>query len=162
MLVDEDAGSSLDDLFEDDPLATAPTGATRRFRVEAGSASSKTVLVVDDEPMTRLTVVETVKRLGYAAIEASNGAEAVAAAKSQEPDLIILDVVMPEKSGIRVLEELGVSADAKSIPVIMLTVQSDRRTVGQALSRGAVDYMLKPINQAELEKRLRKYLEGEE
>jgi PleD family two-component response regulator len=60
------------------------------------------------------------------------------------------------------LEDLGKHADTKSIPVIMLTVQSDRRTVGQALSRGATGYMLKPVNQTDLEKRLKKYLKGEE
>ena len=102
--------------------------------------------------MTRLSVVEAVKRLGYAAIEAPSGIEAVASAQSQKPDLIILDILMPGKSGTQVLEDLGKHADTKSIPVIMLTVQSDRRTVGQALSRGATDYMLKPVNQTDLEK----------
>ena len=157
MVAEEDG--SLDELFSAPPPSAS---GKRRFQVEARSGSQKTVLVVDDSAITRLSVVESVKRLGYAAIEASSGIEAVASAQSQKPDLIILDILMPGKTGIMVLEDLGKHADTRSIPVIMLTVQSDRRTVGQALSRGATEYMLKPINQADLEKRLTKYLEGDE
>ena len=151
---------NLGDLFDDAEVEPAPPPerSARRYRVDAASGTGKTVLVADDSPMIRLTVVEIVKKLGHDVMEATNGVEAVAAARSHPPDLIVLDVNMPEKNGIQVLAELREDPDFASIPILMLTVHSDRATFRDAMMGGAVDYVLKPVNQADLKERLSKYL----
>ena len=152
-----------DELFDTDETEAAesakPERSARRFRVDTASGGpGKVVLVADDSPMIRLTVVEIVKKLGHQVIEATNGVEAIAAARSNCPDLIVLDVNMPEKTGIEVLTELREDEAFVAVPVLMLTVHSDRATFRDAMAGGAVDYVLKPVNQADLTARLRKYL----
>ncbi len=77
-------------------LSGFPDWSTRN---NTASGPGKLVLVADDSSMTRLTVTEIIKQMGHSIIEATNGVEAIVAAKSNPPDLIILDVNMPEKSG---------------------------------------------------------------
>ena len=153
---------SPDDLADSDETEAAesarPERSSRRFRVDTADGAGKVVLVADDSPMIRLTVVEIVKKLGHQVIEATNGVEAIAAARSNCPDLIVLDVNMPEKTGIEVLTELREDEAFVAVPVLMLTVHSDRATFRDAMAGGAVDYVLKPVNQADLTARLRKYL----
>ena len=74
------------------------------------------------------------------------------------PGKVVLDVNMPEKNGIEVLTELRKDEGFAAVPVLMLTVHSDRATFRDAMAGGAVDYVLKPVNQADLTERLRKYL----
>ncbi len=82
---------------------------------------SKKVLVVDDDPDVRLFNVTVVEESGYEAIEASNGEEGLEKVKEQKPDLVILDVLMPKQSGIRLYRELKTSRTLKDTKIILLS-----------------------------------------
>jgi len=81
----------------------------------------KKVLVVDDDVDVRKFVSKLVERAGYEAIEAKNGMEGMGKVREDKPDLIILDVLMPKQSGIRMYRELKTDEPLKDIPVIMLS-----------------------------------------
>jgi len=81
----------------------------------------KTVLVVDDEPDARDFLTTVLKDNGYATVVAANGAEAVAVLETSRPDLVTLDITMPEKSGVAVYRKLKEDDQLKSIPVIIIT-----------------------------------------
>ena len=81
----------------------------------------KKVLVVDDDVDVRKFVSKLVERAGYEAIEAKNGIEGMGKVREDKPDLIILDVLMPKQSGIRMYRELKTDEPLKDIPVIMLS-----------------------------------------
>jgi len=82
---------------------------------------SKKVLVIDDDPDVRLFSVTVLEENGYTALEASNGEEGLAMIKSEKPDLIILDVLMPRQSGVRLYRELKTSKALMDVPVIILS-----------------------------------------
>ena len=81
----------------------------------------KKVLIVDDDVDVRKFVSKLVERAGYEAIEAKNGMEGMGKVREDKPDLIILDVLMPKQSGIRMYRELKTDEPLKDIPVIMLS-----------------------------------------
>ena len=133
---------------------------SRRYRLEADeSTSGRKILIVDDSAISRLMVVEAVKQLGHQPIEAADGIEGIALAKSTEPDLIVLDVHMAEKSGVEALKELRADERFVNTPIIMLTVDSSRGVFQESLELKADDYLVKPVNKAVLRERIRKYLD---
>ncbi len=81
----------------------------------------KKVLVVDDDPDIRLVSVNVLEENGYSPAEASNGEEGMKAIKNDKPDLLILDVMMPKQSGVKLYRELKTNAAFKDIPVIILS-----------------------------------------
>lgn len=82
---------------------------------------SKKVLIVDDDPDIRTFNTTVVEENGYTALEASNGEDAMKMIKEEKPDLVVLDILMPRQSGIRLYRELKTSKDLKDISVILLT-----------------------------------------
>jgi twitching motility two-component system response regulator PilH len=82
---------------------------------------SKKVLVVDDDPDVRLFNTSVVSESGYTPLEASNGEEGFQMAKKEKPDLVLLDVMMPRQSGVRMYRELMTNKSLKKIPVIILS-----------------------------------------
>lgn len=82
---------------------------------------TKTVLVVDDDPDVRLFSVTVLEENGYTPIEATNGEEGLRIVRDQPPDLVILDVLMPRESGIRLYRQMKTDARLKHIPVIILS-----------------------------------------
>ncbi len=82
---------------------------------------SKKVLVVDDDPDVRLFSVTVLEENGYSPIEAANGEEGLKMIKAEKPDLIILDVLMPRQSGIRLYREMKTDKALKDIPIIILS-----------------------------------------
>jgi len=117
--------------------------------------AAKTILVVDDEPRL-VSLVETyLAQSGFRVVSASNGREALAVADRQNPDLIILDIMMPEMDGYEFLRIYRADHDT---PVILLTarVDSDEKVVG--LEAGADDYMTKPFRPRELMARVKAVL----
>lgn len=105
-----------------------------------------TVLVADDEAPIRLLVRVNLEAEGYRVIEAGDGARAVEMAKSELPDVILLDVMMPAKDGWQVAEELIGHDATSSIPIIFLTARADLRDHERGLSSGALQYITKPFN----------------
>ena len=105
----------------------------------------ETILVVDDDPDICEIVQVNLEGAGYRVIQASDGAEGLAAARTHLPDLIILDVLMPDLDGWEVLAQLVGDPRTADRPVIMLTCRGDDQDVLRGLSLGAVEYITKPF-----------------
>ncbi|HJU24579.1 MAG TPA: response regulator, partial [Casimicrobiaceae bacterium] len=116
------------------------------------------VLVVDDELRNTKLVEAILSREGYDVVSAANGREALEAVASLHPDLILLDVMMPDMSGFEVAAELKRRPDATGIPIVMVTSLDDRTSKLRALDSGAEEFLTKPIDRAELLVRTRNLL----
>jgi two-component system alkaline phosphatase synthesis response regulator PhoP len=103
------------------------------------------ILIVDDEPDIIEFLNYNLKSKGYLTETASNGVEAIRKAKTFQPDLILLDMMMPEKDGLQTLRELRVMPDFEKTPVIFLTAMRDEKSEITGLQTGADDYITKPI-----------------
>ena len=114
-----------------------------------------TILIVDDEPQIRRVMRATLTSRGYTVIEARNGDEALVLLQREGPDMILLDVNMPGRSGLEICRDIRQSND---IPIIMLTVRNAERDKVQALDAGADDYVVKPFGAEELVARIRRAL----
>jgi two-component system alkaline phosphatase synthesis response regulator PhoP len=112
----------------------------------------KTILVVDDEPKILQVVRDYLERAGYRVQVAHDGKSALAAARSEKPDMIILDLGLPEMDGLDVTRELRRFSDA---PIIMLTARSEETDKLIGLELGADDYVTKPFSPRELVARVR-------
>jgi two-component system KDP operon response regulator KdpE len=110
------------------------------------------ILVVDDEPQIRRVMRTTLASQGYSVAEARNGDEALEVIPAERPDLILLDVNMPGRSGVETCREIRQGSD---VPIIMLTVRNSERDKVQALDAGADDYVVKPFGSEELLARIR-------
>jgi DNA-binding response OmpR family regulator len=115
------------------------------------------VLVADDDEDILELVRIRLERAGYATVGASDGDEALRLAVERRPDLCVLDLVMPKRTGFEVLAELRVREETASIPVILLTATAQERQEG-ALARAADAYLTKPFRPRELEERVRALL----
>ena len=101
------------------------------------------VLIAEDEEALSTIVREEFKNKGYDAKIAKDGEEALKLARSFHPGIILLDLVMPKKTGLEVLAELKADAELKSIPVIAVSNLSEDESIKKALSLGAADYFVK-------------------
>ena len=110
----------------------------------------KKILIVEDEPDFRVALRMRLEANGYNIIEADDGMKGLDAVRQQNPDLIILDVMLPRMNGFKLARLLKYSAKYKSVPLMMLTVmsQASDRKMGQAV--GADAYMTKPYQPQEL------------
>ena len=109
------------------------------------------VLVVDDEAPIRLLCRVNLEADGMEVIEAADGNAGLALARSEQPDVILLDVMMPgEMDGWQVAEELFDDADAGEIPLVFLTAKAELRDRARGLELGGVDYITKPFDPVEL------------
>jgi CheY-like chemotaxis protein len=108
------------------------------------------ILVVDDDPIMHRVLKPYLERNGYEMLEAGNGRQAIARAKRELPQLIILDVRMPEMGGLAALRELKETESTKGIPVIVVTVNADRSTVLESEVSGAAAFLTKPFRPSEL------------
>ena len=134
------------------------TIATNRD-VRAGSAQKQTILIVDDTPQN-LTILGELLQPHYRVRAANSGERALRAASLQpRPDLILLDVMMPEMDGYAVMQRLHTDAATSNIPVIFVTAMHDAESEEHGLELGAVDYITKPINPAIVLARVRTHLE---
>lgn len=111
------------------------------------------LLIVEDNPDVRYYIAECVKN-EYRVIVAANGAEGIQNAKAQIPDIIISDVMMPEKDGFELCETLKNDEHTSHIPIVLLTARADFDSRIAGLRRGADDYLAKPFEPAELQIRL--------
>ena len=118
-------------------------------------APHELILVVDDEPRMTRFIRMNLELEGYRVVEAHNGLDALEKARTDLPDLVILDVMMPELDGFDTLEMLR---EVSNVPVIMLTVRSDEEDKVRGLELGADDYVTKPFGARELASRVRAVL----
>ena len=108
------------------------------------------VLVIDDEAPIRLLCRVNLEAEGMGVIEADDGPSGLKAARSEHPDLILLDVMMPGLDGWGVAEALLEDDDTAEIPIIFLTARAEFRDRARGLDIGGVDYITKPFNPVEL------------
>ena len=106
---------------------------------------NKTIMLVDDEPHVLEVLRVTLEDLGFRLIEAADGPSALSLAKDESPDLIVLDVMLPDMSGLEVCRTLK-SGDGASTPIIMLTARSGDEDAKAGLEAGADRYLTKPFS----------------
>ena len=108
------------------------------------------ILVVDDEPEIRNTVSEILEDEGFEVESAEDGASARSACQNRRPDLILLDIWMPDVDGITLLKEWSSEEDAESLPIIMMSGHGTVETAVEATRLGAYDFLEKPLSLAKL------------
>jgi DNA-binding response OmpR family regulator len=113
------------------------------------------LLLVDDEPRIRRVLRLALEDEGYEVAEAANGYDALAALRREPPDVVLLDLMLPDRDGFTVCREIRRSSD---VPVIMVTARTDSHDVVAGLEAGADDYVTKPLVAKELSARIRALL----
>lgn len=116
------------------------------------------VLIVDDEPFNLDVLQQELEDLDYNILTASNGRDALKTITSQQPDIILLDLMMPGIDGFEVLSEIKKDNELRNIPVIIVSAANDSKSVVKGIKQGADDYITKPIDADHLKKKLREYL----
>jgi two-component system, sensor histidine kinase and response regulator len=125
-----------------------------------GAGLAKSLILVVDDISKNLQVVGTLLRKeGYRIVPATSGAQALERVRAETPDLILLDLMMPEMDGLEVCRRLKADALTQPIPVIFLTASNEMEHLVQGFEVGAVDYVTKPFNPPELLARVRTHLE---
>ncbi len=112
------------------------------------------ILIVDDEPINLKVLAAHLTRWGCMVREASSGAEVIDAVPSFKPDLILLDVMMPEQSGLEVCQILQADPATRPIPVIFISAAAGEVARAQGMAAGARDYITKPFMAADLAARV--------
>jgi signal transduction histidine kinase len=137
-------------------------GATRSHNGPAQTARSgqkPTLLVADDEP-DMLRFLSSQLEWHYNVVLVVNGQEAVDKAKELLPDIILLDMMMPEKDGLQACREIREHQETKNIPIVLLTARADEETKLTSLSAGASDFLAKPFSTTELYVRIKNLVDG--
>jgi two-component system alkaline phosphatase synthesis response regulator PhoP len=116
------------------------------------------ILVVDDEAVLVETIAYNLEQAGYAVVTAADGASGLEAAQREKPDLIILDLMLPEMDGLEVCRQLRREGNTATTPIMMLTAKSDEIDKVVGLEVGADDYVTKPFGRRELLARVRALL----
>ena len=119
---------------------------------------ARKILVVDDEPVLVETMTYNLEQAGYQVMTASDGASALEAARCETPDLIILDIMLPEMDGLEVCRQLRRENNTSTTPIMMLTAKIDEIDKVVGLEVGADDYVTKPFGRRELLARVRALL----
>lgn len=104
------------------------------------------ILVVEDEPSLQKLLEYQLKRIGHEIVVAADGQQALASVKSDRPDIVLLDVMLPVMGGFQVLRELQENKSTSSIPVIMLSAKGQQHDIAAGIDRGVFDYITKPFN----------------
>jgi twitching motility two-component system response regulator PilH len=112
------------------------------------------IMVVDDSPTERFFLEGLLSKQGYQVVTAENGEEAIAKAKQEKPDLILMDVVMPGLNGFQATRAISKDDETRHIPVIMCTTKGQETDKVWGMRQGAKDYIVKPVNQDELLKKI--------
>ena len=110
----------------------------------------KTILIVDDSPTERHVLNDLLSKAGFQVIASDNGEDAIRKAKTELPDLILMDVVMPGLNGFQATRAISRDPDTRKIPIIMCTSKSQETDKIWGMRQGARDYVVKPVNRDEL------------
>jgi CheY-like chemotaxis protein len=120
--------------------------------------SKKKILVVDDSRTALFMVTTILRKERYELVTASDGEQALEVAAAELPDLILMDVIMPRKTGFEACRELKRREDTRSIPVILVTTRGEGENVEAGFQSGCNDYVTKPINAQELLTKVRDHM----
>ena len=113
------------------------------------------ILVVDDSPTQRFFYTELLMKNGYNVVTAENGAEAVSKAKSEQPNVILMDVVMPGQNGFQVTRTISRDPGTAHIPIIICTSKDQETDRYWGMKQGAKDYVTKPVDPEDLLSKIR-------
>ncbi|ADI89531.1 response regulator [Acinetobacter sp. IRS14] len=108
------------------------------------------ILIVDDSPTETYRFREILTKHGYDVLEASNGADGVTLAKAEQPDLVLMDVVMPGVNGFQATRQITRDEDTKHIPVVIVSTKDQATDRVWGKRQGAIDYLIKPIEEKQL------------
>ena len=125
---------------------------------ERDSMSAKKILLVDDSNTILMMERMILAKHGFELTTASDGEQALAKAEKEQPDLILMDVVMPRMGGVEALRRLQLNARTSAIPVIMVTTRGEAENVQTAFETGCTDYVTKPIDSLDLITKIRSCL----
>jgi DNA-binding response OmpR family regulator len=118
----------------------------------------KKILVVDDEDDLVSTVASTLEDSGYEVITAKTGPEGLKKARTDRPDLILLDIMMPKVDGYQVLAKLKRNEKVSYIPVVMITAKRETSSILKTQEKGASDYLIKPFDAEQLVSLVQRYV----
>ena len=118
----------------------------------------KKILVVDDSRTALFMVTTILRKERYELVTASDGEQALEVATAERPDLILMDVIMPRKTGFEACRELKRREDTRAIPVILVTTRGEGENVEAGFQSGCNDYVTKPINAQELLSKVRDHM----
>lgn len=121
---------------------------------------SKTILIADDEPNILISLEYLMKREGYRVLVARDGHEALTVIRTEKPDLVLLDVMMPHKTGFDVCQEVRADAELQDLLIIMLTAKGRDTDVVKGKALGASDYVIKPFSTHDLVQKVSEILAG--
>lgn len=121
--------------------------------------SKKTILVVDDEPDIVKLLEISLKLSNYDVLKAYSGPEALELLKGRKPDLILLDIMMPEMNGYDMCLKIKADPKLKGIPVVMLTAKGQKGDAERGIEAGADDYIIKPFDPYELGEQVTRLLQ---
>lgn len=127
-------------------------------RIRGFSDAREKIMIVDDEMATLLPLKRSLEAQGYIVIEAYDGYQAIEKSKTEKPELIVLDLMLPGIDGFEVCARLKKDEITGKIPVIMLTAKDEIRDKVEGLEMGADDYVTKPFNLNELKARIKNVL----
>ncbi|MFC1496562.1 PleD family two-component system response regulator [Candidatus Margulisiibacteriota bacterium] len=120
---------------------------------------NKVKILLAEDSATILEIIKSqLQRLNYEVITAMDGKEALTKAAETKPDLILMDIVMPDMDGIEATTRLKRDENLKTIPILMLTAQDEESNVQKSINAGADDYIIKPVNPAMLRQKINKSL----
>jgi len=108
------------------------------------------ILMVDDSPTEIAVVKGVLEKKGHSIIVAASGKEGVALAQSEKPDLILMDIVMPDMNGFKATREISKNPETASIPIIMMSSKDQETDIEWAKRQGAQAYLVKPAKEADL------------
>lgn len=120
--------------------------------------SKKTILVVDDEQDLLDLIEYNLRKEGFDVLKAENGEDGIQMTKERNPDLVLLDIMMPKMDGIEVCDLMKKDPKLKHIPIIFLTARGDEKTEVEGLNKGGDDYITKPISTTKLISRIKAVL----
>ena len=116
------------------------------------------ILVVDDSPTELFRFKEILNKNGYTVLEATNGADGVTVAQAEQPDLVLMDVVMPGVNGFQATRQIARGEKTKHIPIVIVSTKDQATDRVWGKRQGASDYLTKPVDENKLIEVIRQYI----
>jgi len=132
--------------------------SSRRSEIQSGECSVRKKVLIVDDAATIVMMEQMILGKTYEVVTARNGLEAVEKAVAEQPDLILLDVMMPMQGGIETCRQLRTKAETSTIPIIMVSTRSEIESVEASYESGCSGYVTKPINSHELLSKVKSFI----
>lgn len=132
----------------------------RQFNPNAIDGAGQTVLVAEDQPPMRKLIANALRKKGFEVLEAENGLQALKHIRASLPDLCLLDINMPQVSGLDILEAMQKDDRFANIPVVIVTARKEKRDIMLAQKYGAAGYVIKPFVVEDLMQKVRDILQA--